>query len=57
MKVSKKKYLILMLSTLVIGILLLFFLPEEQKLYVFFLPIFMWIVYSILIYIEQKQRE
>ncbi|WLV24578.1 hypothetical protein QR721_13185 [Aciduricibacillus chroicocephali] len=51
-----KKYLILLVPTVLIGLVLLFFLPESQRSYVLFVPLIFWIVYYAWIYVEKRKH-
>ncbi|MFD1737447.1 hypothetical protein ACFSCX_12865 [Bacillus salitolerans] len=52
----KKKYFVLKLFMLVIGIILLFFLPVGQKHFVFIVPIVYWVIFYTWIYFVKKIR-
>jgi hypothetical protein len=52
-----KKYLIVMLPTFIIGLFLLYYLPEKLKPYSLLLFIVMWTFYHGWIYIEKRTNE
>ena len=55
--VHKKKYFILMPPMLIIGLLLFYFLPANQRPNVFLVPIVFWLIYYTWIFIERKQKK
>ena len=55
--VHKKKYFILMPPMLIIGLILFYFLPANQRSYVFLAPITLWLIYYTWIFIERKQKK
>ncbi|HLU23579.1 MAG TPA: hypothetical protein VKZ77_14035 [Bacillaceae bacterium] len=55
---SKAKfYFTMMPLLLVIGIILLIYLPENQRYYVFLIPILYWILYYFNMWIEKKRKQ
>lgn len=55
---SKKKYYFFMMPPmLIIGLFLLFYLPVNQRPYVFLIPIVFWIIYYVWIFIEKKENQ
>lgn len=52
-----KKYFILSLPVIVIGILLFYFLPANQRPYILLVPMAFWLIYYTWIYIERKQKK
>ncbi|OAB40861.1 hypothetical protein PMSD_00870 [Paenibacillus macquariensis subsp. defensor] len=57
MNVHKKKYFILMPLMLIIGLFLFYFIPENQRAYVFLAPIVFWLIYYTWIFIERRQKK
>ncbi|OAB43316.1 hypothetical protein PBAT_18595 [Paenibacillus antarcticus] len=57
MNVDKKKYFILMPPMLLLGIFLFYFLPANQRSYVFLAPIVLWLIYYTWIFIEIKHKK
>ncbi|WP_262174695.1 SoxR reducing system RseC family protein [Saccharococcus sp. Marseille-Q5394] len=53
----KKKYFILLPPALIIGIILLYYLPTEDRAYVFLAPIAFWIIYYSWIYVEKRNTK
>ena len=53
---DKKKYFIVMPPGIIIGIFLLFYLPERDRTYVGLIPIIFWIIYYSWIYIEKRKK-
>lgn len=49
---SKKKYFFMILPILIIGLLLLFYLPEGQRPYAYLIPIVCGVIYYIWIWQE-----
>ena len=57
MKMHKKKYFTLIPPTLLIGLLLLYYIPASQRPYVLFVPIVMWTFYYTWIHIEKNKKK
>ncbi|MCZ1269129.1 hypothetical protein EIH79_30885 [Paenibacillus tundrae] len=55
MNIDKKKYFILMPPMLIIGLLIMYFLPVNQRAYVFLVPIVFWLIYYIWVFVERKK--
>lgn len=51
-----KKYFILLLPTILIGLFLFYILPAIQRPYVLIVPMVFWLIYYFWIYIERKQK-
>ncbi len=52
-----KKYFILLLPTIIIGLFLFNFLPAIQRPYILIVPMVFWLIYYFWIYIERKQQK
>ncbi|MCH1626451.1 hypothetical protein [Fredinandcohnia quinoae] len=52
-----KKYAFLLIPFLLLGIILVVYLPHEQIHYATLVPLVFWAIYYIWIYIEKRQRK
>lgn len=50
-----KKYFILLIPTLVIGLLLLFYLPVSQRFYALIVPMVFWVIYHIWCLVDRSR--
>ena len=54
--VHKKKYFIIFVPVLIIGLLLIYYLPANELTYLMLIPLIAWFIYYAWIYIEKRLK-
>lgn len=52
-----KKYIILLVPYLLLGVILFIYLPDTQRPYVFAVPLIFWITYYTWVWIDKKLKQ
>ena len=52
----KKKYFVIFVPVLIIGVFLIYYLPANERPYLMLIPLIAWIAYYAWIYIEGRMK-